>query len=362
MTLSPNILFQPIQLGQLHLPNRIVMAPMTRSHSPNGIPTADVAAYYARRAAHGVGLIITEGVLIEDQAAGGYPDCPHLYGEAALQGWRLVIDAVHKAGGRIMPQIWHVGEVHHLGAIPNPHYPGLGPSEVRQGDQVVVQAMTKADIDRIITAFAQAAKNAQTIGFDGVEIHGAHGYLIDQFLWEETNKRTDNYGGSFTNRLRLAVEVVRGVREAVGDEFPIVFRFSQWKPQNYAAKLVTTPTALAELLIPLKEAGVDIFHASNRRYHEAEFDGSELNLAGWSKKITGCPTITVGSVGLDDLSWSAANSTNIDPLLARINRNEFDLVAIGRALLADFAWARKIQTGTNAKIIPYTKQALKNLD
>ncbi|MEO5378355.1 MAG: NADH:flavin oxidoreductase [Magnetococcus sp. DMHC-6] len=362
MTVSNDTLFQPVKLGSLDLPNRVVMAPMTRNHSPDGVPTPQVAAYYGRRAAHGVGLIITEGALIEDPSAGGYPNCPNLYGEAALQGWRGVIAAVHAAGGRIMPQIWHVGEVHRLGEIPYPERLGLGPSEVRDGERVVVRAMEEADFPRIIAAYAQAARNAQAIGFDGVELHGAHGYLIDQFFWEGTNHRTDAYGGSFANRLAFAIEVTAAVRAAVGPDYPIIFRFSQWKPQDYTARLVQTPEALADLLLPLKAAGVDIFHASNRRYWDAEFPGSELNLAGWTKKITGCPTITVGSVGLDDVSWGGANATGIEPLYVRLARQEFDLVAVGRALLADYAWAVKMQQGRIHDIIPYTKACLSSLD
>lgn len=362
MTTVLDLLFQPVHLAGLDLPNRVVMAPMTRSHCPGGVPTPEVAAYYQRRAVHDVGLIITEGVLIDDLVAGGYPDCPVLHGEAALQGWRGVIDGVHAAGGKIVPQIWHVGETHRLGEEPRADLPGLGPSEVRDGERVVVREMSRGDIDRIVAAYAQAAANARAIGFDGVEIHGAHGYLVDQFLWEGTNHRRDDYGGSFANRLRFAVAVTAAVRAAVGPDFPVIFRFSQWKPQDFSTRLVTTPEALAELLLPLKAAGVDIFHASNRRYWEPEFAGSELNLAGWTKRITGCPVITVGSVGLDDVSWGGANATGIEPLLARLERGEFDLVAVGRALLADYAWARKVREGRMGEMVPYTKGCLGSLD
>ncbi|MBF0177275.1 MAG: NADH:flavin oxidoreductase [Magnetococcales bacterium] len=360
MPTNAELLFQPIRLGNLHLPNRVVMAPMTRSQCPGGVPTERVAAYYARRAAHGVGLIITEGVLIEDPVAGGYPDCPHMYGDAALQGWRGVIDAVHAAGGCIAPQIWHVGGIHRLGEPPNPQLPGLGPSEVREKGETLVRAMTPSDIERIVDAYATAARNAKKIGFDAVEIHGAHGYLIDQFLWERTNRRSDAYGGNFAHRLRFAVEVVTAVRAAVGPEFPVIFRFSQFKPQDYAARLAENPEMLAALLLPLRAAGVDIFHASCRRYNDPEFPDSPLNLAGWSKKITGLPSITVGSVGLDDVSWSGAKAADIAPLLERLTRNEFDLVAVGRALLADHAWASKVRQGRLGEVDPFVKGSLQH--
>jgi 2,4-dienoyl-CoA reductase-like NADH-dependent reductase (Old Yellow Enzyme family) len=356
------MLFQPVQLGALELPTRLAMAPMTRSQCPGGVPTQRVADYYARRAANGIGLIITEGVLINDPVAGGYPDCPHMYGEQALEEWMTVVDAVHAEGGRIMPQIWHVGEVHRLGEAPNADLPGLGPSEVRDGERVLVRAMDRTDLSRIVAAYAAAARAAQSIGFDGVEIHGAHGYLIDQFLWEQTNQRRDEYGGSFEGRLKFAVEVVAAVRAAVGPDFPVMFRFSQWKPQDYTARLVTTPEELAALLLPLRDAGANWFHASTRRYWEPEFPGSILNLAGWTRQITGCPTLTVGSVGLDDVSWGGAGHAGIEPLLERLARQEFDLVAVGRALLADYAWATKVRTGRFDDLIPYTKAALRHLD
>lgn len=146
--------------------------------------------------------------------------------------------------------------------------------------------MSVQDIKEVIEAFARAARDAQMLGFDGVEIHGAHGYLIDQFFWDYTNKRTDQYGGkTLAERTRFAMELVQAVRNAVGKEFPIDFRFSQWKLGNYDAKLAYSPEELESLLIPLSNAGVDIFRASTRRFWEPEFPGSPLNLAGWTKKL-----------------------------------------------------------------------------
>lgn len=224
---------------------------------------------------------------------------PRFYGEDALAGWKQVVDAVHAEGGRIVPQLWHVGSVRRLGVEPDASVPGYGPMEKAKDGKVLVHGMSKADIQEVIAAFAQAARDAQAIGMDGVEIHGAHGYLIDQFFWEGSNQRDDEYGGSLANRSRFAVELVRAVRAAVGADFPIIFRFSQWKQQDYSARLVETPEGLREFLAPLVEAGVDIFHCSTRRFWIPEFEGSELNLAGWTRELTGKPTITVGNVGLD---------------------------------------------------------------
>jgi 2,4-dienoyl-CoA reductase-like NADH-dependent reductase (Old Yellow Enzyme family) len=165
------------------------------------------------------------------------------------------------------------------------------------------------------------------------------------------------------------VEIVEAIRAAVGEEFSIVFRFSQWKQQDYNAKLCQTPEELATFLSLLSDAGVDIFHASTRRFWQSEFEGSDLNLAGWTKKLTNKPVITVGNVGLDtdfigegnkDLSGTS-NPTGIDELLSRLNNDEFDLVAIGRALLVDPQWVNKIRDEAIDEIKPFSKKSLMSL-
>jgi len=367
MTTTHNILFQPIQIGALKLRNRFAMAPMTRNFSPQGIPGADVAAYYRRRAEGGVGLIITEGTYINHPAANGYPRVPAFYGEAALQGWQRVLAEVHAAGGLIFPQLWHVGYIRKRGVEPDPEVPGYGPLTVKGADgQIETVGLSPADIAAVVKAYAEAAADAKRLGFDGVEIHGAHEYLIDQFFWEGSNRRDDAYGGSLENRLRLALEVVTAVRGAVGPEFPVCFRFSQWKQQDFQVKLAKTPLELERFLIPLAEAGVDIFHASTRRFWTPEFEGSPLNLAGWAKKITGKPAITVGSVGLDTTFTSSfagktAQPTGIEGLIERFEAGEFDLVAVGRSLLADPDWIIKIRDGREKEIQPFTKEELGRL-
>lgn len=368
MTAPVKALFEPFRLGNLELPTRVVMAPMTRSFSPGGVPNSKVIEYYRRRAAAGVGLIITEGTTVNHPAANGFPNVPRFYGEDALAGWKKVVDAVHAEGGRIVPQLWHVGNVRKLGTEPDGDVPGYGPMEKLKDGKEVVHGMTQADIDNVIAAFAQAARDAQSIGMDGVEIHGAHGYLVDQFFWEGSNQRTDGYGGSLANRSRFAIELIKAVRAAVGPDFPIILRFSQWKQQDYSARLVLTPEALGEFLQPLSDAGVDIFHCSTRRFWEPEFDGSDLNLAGWTRQLTGKPTITVGSVGLDGefLQFmvntdKVAKPADLGALLTRLNNQEFDLVAVGRALLVDPDWAVKVRDGRQEDILPFSREALMSL-
>ncbi|BAC71641.1 1,2-oxophytodienoate reductase [Streptomyces avermitilis] len=364
---AAQILSRPVTLNGLTVPNRIVMAPMTRQFSPGGIPGEDVASYYARRAAAGVGLIVTEGTYVGHESAGQSDSIPRFHGEEQLAGWSKVADAVHAAGGTIVPQLWHIGMVRGAGEPPFADAPPVGPSGIgTEGAEVTGKAMTQQDLDDVIEAFAKAAADAERIGFDGVELHGAHGYLIDQFLWAGTNRRTDAYGGDPVARTKFAAEIVAAVRSAVSPSFPVLFRYSQWKQQAYDARLAETPEELEAILAPLAAAGVDAFHASTRRYWQPEFDGSDLNLAGWTKKITGKPAISVGSVGLNGeflKAFQGEGSTvrGIDDLLDRLESGEFDLVAIGRALLQDPEWAAKVLAGRFSELAAYDASSLKTL-
>jgi 2,4-dienoyl-CoA reductase-like NADH-dependent reductase (Old Yellow Enzyme family) len=363
-------LFRSLPWGSGELRNRIVMAPMTRNQSPGKIPAENVAAYYRRRAEGGTGLIITEGTNTDHPASTAYPDVPAFYGTEALAGWKRVLDEVHAVGGTIIPQLWHCGSFRQTGMEPDPKLPGLGPSSVphpfHEGKGEQPREMSQVDIDEAVGSYVRSAEFARELGFDGIELHGAHGYLIDQFFWEFTNHRTDRYGGSLENRLNFGIELVKAIRAAVGPNFPIVLRFSQWKLGDYECKMLKHPNELECLLLPLVSAGVDVFHASTRHFNEPEFDGSDLNLAGWTKKITGKPTITVGSVGLDlelneTLQGKETHHASLDHLLRRLDNQEFDLVAVGRALLSDAAWANKVKEGREADIIPFNPQCLTEL-
>ncbi|MFE0377129.1 NADH:flavin oxidoreductase [Streptomyces inhibens] len=364
---AAEILSRPVALNGLTVPNRIVMAPMTRMFSPGGVPGEDVQSYYARRAAAGVGLIVTEGTYVGHESAGQSDRVPRFHGEEQLAGWAKVAEAVHAAGGTIVPQLWHIGMVRKQGDPPNADAPAVGPSGIRvDGTEDTGKAMTQRDLDDVIGAFAEAAAAAERIGFDGVELHGAHGYLVDQFLWSGTNRRTDAYGGDSVARTKFAAEIVAAVRQSVSPDFPVIFRYSQWKQEAYDARLAETPEELEAILTPLAAAGVDAFHASTRRYWLPEFDGSDLNLAGWTKKLTGRPTITVGSVGLDGdfirgFMGEGAPVQGIDNLLDRLERDEFDLVAVGRALLQDPEWAAKVLADRFEELEPYDAAALKTL-
>jgi 2,4-dienoyl-CoA reductase-like NADH-dependent reductase (Old Yellow Enzyme family) len=364
-------LIESVPFGNEMLASRLVMAPMTRMFSPNGVPGENVAQYYRRRAENGVGLIITEGTAINHPAAVMSPDIPHFYGEDALNGWANVVKEVHQAGGKIIPQLWHVGAARRAGSEPNVDAPPVSPSGItlKGKENEKIKALTKEEVTEMIDTYAEAALNAKRIGFDGIELHGAHGYLIDQFFWELTNNRNDEYGGDIRERTKFAADIVRACRKKVGPDFPIVLRFSQWKGTDYQAKLAKNSYELEQLLIPLVEAGVDIFHCSTRRIWEPEFkeEDPSLNLAGWTKRITKKPTIAVGSVGINRAYLSNQDNDNvtiIDNLKIideKIKAGEFDYVAVGRALLADPEWAVKLKEGRLDQASHYTKEAEKYL-
>ena len=350
-------LFEPVTLGSLELRNRVVMAPMTRAFAPGGAPGPNVAEYYRRRAEGGVGLIITEGTWVDHPSASNDPNVPNFYGEEALAGWREVCRQVHGAGAKIVPQLWHVGaapktevgEIYADNAIEESER--LGPSGLVSAGVEGGRAMVASEIEAIVEAYADAAANAAALGFDGVEIHGAHGYLVDQFFWHETNARSDDFGGDIAARTRFAAEIVRRVRSRTSPDFPIILRFSQWKMQDYGARPWPTPNDLEAFLRPLVDAGVDIFHCSQRRYWDPEFIGSDLNLAGWTRKLSGKPTITVGSVTLSAemiatvMEGETATPRSIADLVERLERQEFDLVAIGRALITNPDWPKVVASG-----------------
>jgi 2,4-dienoyl-CoA reductase-like NADH-dependent reductase (Old Yellow Enzyme family) len=358
------MLFDEYKLKNLILRNRVVMAPMTRNQSPGGIPTSDVISYYARRAKAEVGLIITEGIEVSHIASSAYPNVPRLDTNKAREGWKKVVEGIKNNNGAVIAQLWHCGGFRKLGMQPNPEVPGYTASGLVKPGKKVAHEMTLQDIKETIDAYASDAKICQELGFDGVEIHGAHGYLIDNFLWGGTNIREDSYGGSIQKRSQFVSDIIKAVKENVSDQFIVGLRFSQWKQHDFSAKLASTPDDLKKILMPPVEAGLDFLHSSMRRFWESEFEGSDENLAYWTKKISNIPTIGVGSVGLDSdfIDMTApATPTSIDKAIDDIKKQKYDLIAVGRALLSDYEWVVKMKEGRLNDVIPYTKDALLNL-
>ena len=249
-------------------------------------------------------------------------------------------------------QLWHQGAVNYGGdAETNPDFVALSPSGLSHPGESFGRTATEAELDSIKHAFVRGARDAAEIGADGVELHAAHGFLLDQFLWPGTNLRKDRYGGpAITERATFVAEVARAVREATGPDFVISVRISQWKESDYDAKIVEKPDELADLLTVLRAAGADIFHVSARRFWKPEWDGSDLSLAGWAKSFTDAAVIAVGSIGLDKDVMASLNSEEaeqtgarrIDELMRRFNRGDFDLVAVGRSQIGDPEWVAKM--------------------
>ena len=358
------MLFEPYKLKNLNLRNRVVMAPMTRNQSPGGIPTNEVVAYYSRRAKAEVGLIITEGIEVSHEASSAYPNVPRLDTKEAREGWKRVVNGIKENGGSVIAQLWHCGGFRKLGMQPNPEVPGHTASGLVKPGKKVAHEMTLEDIKQTINAYASDAKYCEEIGFDGVEIHGAHGYLIDNFFWEGTNIRDDSYGGSIEKRSQFVSEIIQAVRSNISKEFIVGLRFSQWKQHDFEAKLAHSTDDLKKVLLSPVESGLDYLHSSMRRFWESEFEGSEENLAYWTKKISNIPTIGVGSVGLDSdfIDMTAPSKpASIDKAIDDISKEKYDLLAVGRALLSDHEWVLKMKEGRLKDVIPYSKEALLKL-
>ncbi|MEE3921467.1 12-oxophytodienoate reductase [Micromonospora sp. BRA006-A] len=343
-------LLEPVTVAGLSLPSRFVMAPMTRSRAPGGVPTPEMAEYYRRRAASGVGLIVSEGVLVDHPSAGHEDTVPRMTAGAAEAGWRGVVEAVHAAGGgsprscgtwAASASRWTAVRRGPLGGT------RAGPSRAVRDD--------RRRRGHLLAAYGDAAGVAVRAGFDAIEIHAAHGYLLDEFLWPYTNRRTDAFGGSPQRRAAFPAAVVRAVRAQVPAHLPVIVRFSQFKERAFDARIAETPAELARILGAFAEAGADVLHASQRRFWQPAFPGSTLNLAGWAKRLTGLPSITVGSVGLRRDFLRPDGPESVAGPAARLADGEFDLVALGRALLGNPAWVTHAAAGRLDEIVDYRK-------
>jgi 2,4-dienoyl-CoA reductase-like NADH-dependent reductase (Old Yellow Enzyme family) len=362
---SVESLFKPFEHKSLKLKNRFVMAPMARYRAVDGIFSEEAIAYYERRAKADVGLIITEATAIDREAALNEPMTPRFHEARRESVWKNLIDRLHVGDAKVCPQFQHCG------AFPTPEWAkGFkavkeSPSGFTTRDERMGVAMTETDIADTLSAYGRAAKRSYELGMDAVQIHGAHGYLVDQFFWGEVNKRGDKWGGeNLAARTRFACEIIKEVRRNVPDDFCVMIRLSQWKRLDYNYKHAPTPGDVERWVLPLVEAGVDIFDLSQRRFWEPEFEGSDLSFAGWVKKLTGKPVITVGSVGLmgefiASLSEKEASKPDsLDRLVERFENGEFDLVAVGRALLQDPEWVKKIKEGRTGELMNYHRDAM----
>nr|BAF30948.1 putative oxidoreductase [uncultured bacterium] len=333
-------LFTPVQLGPLNLPNRVVMAPMTRSRALGNVPNDLMAQYYSLRAE--AGLLITEGTSPSPNGL-GYAHIPGIYSDAQVAGWRQVAEAVNAAGGRVFVQLMHTGRVGHPANLPlGAHL--LAPSAVAAPGEMwtdtegmqphpVPGTMTEQDIAAAIEEYAAACKNTVAAGFDGVELHGANGYLIDQFLNTASNHRSDRWGGSIDNRIRFAVEVARAAAAAIGAE-RVGIRISPYGVFNGMASDADMDALYLRLIEALNDVGLVYLHVVDHSSMGAppvsETLKVQLRTAFRGKYIL--------SGGYD------AARTNAD-----LAANKGDLVAFGRPFIANPDLAQKLKSGGELK-------------
>ena len=363
LDLSP--LYEPYQLGPLRLPNRFVLPGMQRQWCEEGTPLPKLGEYYRRCVEGGVGLVITESCAVDHDSATQVPFFTRIT-PATQAAWAGIVAEVKAAGGLMLMQLWHEGAIRQEGGEgPWAAHPTLSPSGLAHGARPNGRAATLEELEDIKQAFVRSALLAQAIGVDGVEVHAAHGYLLDQFLWAQTNRREDGYGGDdIRHRARFPAEIVAAIRAAVGPDFVIGFRFSQWKEVNFNTRVVDTTEELKTMLAILRAAGVDVFHASARRFWLPEWDGSDLGIAGWSKRLTDAPVIAVGSVGLDidvmeNFLGQEATSTGeegLRELVRRFGNGEFDLISVGRGHIGDQGIINKMREGRLSEIRGFTRK------
>jgi 2,4-dienoyl-CoA reductase-like NADH-dependent reductase (Old Yellow Enzyme family) len=337
--MSADTLFSPWERGPVRSANRLLVAPMTRvSANADGSPNATMARYYARFAQGGFGIVISEGIYTDQAYAQGYRNQPGLSSDEQAQAWRPVTNAVHAAGGRIYAQLMHAGAL----AQDNPFRDvAAGPSAVRpcgeqmpayhgEGPYRVPVALSGADIDAAIAGFAEAARRAiTTAGFDGIEIHGANGYLIDQFLNSHTNLREDSFGGSIANRTRFATSVIHAVRMAVGADVPVGLRISQAKVNDAHYTWPGRGQEAQEIFATFGACSLDYLHLTQFEAWQPAFPEGGPSLVELARAAA--PRLTI-----------VANGSLDNPVRARaILAQGADLVALGRGALANPDWPHR---------------------
>lgn len=372
MPIDPSPLFTPFRLNSITLRNRFVMPGMQRGFCSDGKPLPELADYYRRRAEGGVALVISESCAVAHPSATQQPTAAWLREDTAA-AWARCVEGVKAAGSEMLIQLWHEGALRREGGDgPLAGVPTLSPSGMVYGGRRNGRAASAEDLDSLRDAWVASARLAQEIGAAGIELHACHGYMLDQFLWAETNRRDDGYGGeNIRHRTRFIAEIATAIRDACGPDFVISVRFSQWKEADYDAQIVRTPDELGLFLRDLGDAGVDVFHASTRRFWLPEWPGSDRSLAGWSKSLTDRPVITVGSVGLDidvmdSLLLGTEAETKVEEgvreLLRRFDNDEFDLVSVGRGVIGDPDWVSKVEQGRYAEIRPFQRSDLGEIE
>ena len=340
---SDSRLFAPSSINGLHLENRLVVAPMTRvSATHEGLVTDAMVRYYRRFAAGWFALVITEGIYTDQAFSQGYRHQPGLSDRAQAEAWRKVTAAVHAEGGRIFAQLMHAGALSQFNRFRD-H--SVGPSAVRPkgeqmsiyrgaGDYALPREMSHEEIREALAGFARAAALAiEVAGFDGVEIHAANGYLLDQFLTDYTNRREDDWGGGVTNRIRLAIEVVRRIRESIGRAVPLGVRISQAKVNDFAHKWAGADEDAAAIFGALAATDIDYMHVTEFEAWRPAFKSGEASLVALARN--NAPAMVV-----------IANGNLHEPERAEaLVRQGADLIALGKGALSNPDWPRRVRSG-----------------
>jgi 2,4-dienoyl-CoA reductase-like NADH-dependent reductase (Old Yellow Enzyme family) len=365
-----DILFTPLTIRNVTLRNRFVMPGMQRGFMDDGAPTPKMIAYMRRCAVGGAGLVISESTS-PDHPSGYWQPIMGRMERGTLRAWKQVVDAVRGEGAAFFLQIWHPGSMRRVAdGHPLASYPALSPSGLIQADRVNGRAFTHAELMELKSAYVQAALHAQELGCDGIEVHSAHGYLLDQFLWAETNRREDGYGGrTLAERARYHAEIVRDIRKAAGEDFVISFRFSQFKEVDYGATIASDPEDLRGMIELLRKAGVDMFNVSSRRCHKPEWPDSahpDRTIAEWTKSMTDAVVMTCGSVGLnvemfanlfdDEEPTELTVERDLRLLADRVRRGTLDLVGVGRMHIANNDFVNKVHEGRFRDIELFSKK------
>lgn len=333
-------LWSPLQIGSTHLDNRVALAPMTRiSATEDGLATERMASYYRTFARGGFGLLITEGIYPDTAHSQGYHYQPGIATEEQARSWATVVDGVHSAGARMFAQLMHAGAQSQGNRFVTS---SIGPSAVApKGEQLpfyrgagpypVPAEITTHQMTDVRKGFVTAALNAKRAGFDGVEIHGANGYLLDQFLTDYLNQRTDSYGGSPENRVRFAAEICRDVRDAVGPDMTVGIRISQSKVSDIDHRWSGTGEEAKVIFSTLGATGVDFIHTTEYQATEPAFEDSQETLAALAKAYSGVTVIANGK--LDDPETA----------VSMLRDGAADVVALGKAALANRNWPHLVR-------------------
>jgi 2,4-dienoyl-CoA reductase-like NADH-dependent reductase (Old Yellow Enzyme family) len=345
-------LLSGIEIGNVSIDSRVGLAPMTRtSATETGLATEDMAQYYANFARGGFSLILTEGTYTDETYSQGYLDQPGIATEEQTEAWKKVVKAVHNQGSKIFVQLMHAGALSQGNRFKD-HT--VAPSAVKpkgeqlpfyggQGEFSTPKEMTEADISHVIQGFVTSAKNAKEAGFDGIEIHGANGYILDQFLTDYTNQREDEYGGSTEKRVQFSIEVVKAVREAVGSHFPVGIRISQTKVNDPDHKWKQGESDAEIIFGRIVQAGVDYIHIPEPQATEPAFGESGPTLVELVKKYGNTIAIANGSLE--------------DPKLAEtlLKEGKADVITIGKGALANQDWPKKVTNGQELNEFDFKK-------